>query len=136
MSQPDFGTEIQSDSGLVYLLADGDRIGDRLELFLLEGNIDGAVALSGRLHRALARLVSSLKEELNGQILFTGGDDVLAAVPATLASSEGCEALQSVYQEACGCTLSVGVGRTPQSAVDALRRAKLLGRNRTVISRE
>jgi GTP cyclohydrolase III len=126
----------RSDSGFVYLLADGDSIGDRLELFLLDGHVEKAADFSDRLRQALETLASALEKDLRGKIIFTGGDDVLALVPAALVSEEACRELQSAYHDICGCTLSVGVGHSPDRAVGALRRAKLLGKNRAVFSRE
>jgi hypothetical protein len=125
-----------SDVGFAYLLADGDSIGDRLELFLLDGDVEAAAYFSERLRQALEALALALEKGLSGKIIFTGGDDVLALVPAAMVSDEACRGLQSAYQNACGCTLSIGIAHSVDRAVGALRRAKLLGRNRFVISRE
>jgi hypothetical protein len=117
-----------------YLFADGDSVGDRIELFLMDGDVEAAAQLSVQLQKALEAIINTLQRDFDGRIILAGGDDVLAAIPSERASVESCNILRGIYKAICGCTLSIGVGRYPERAVDALRRAKLLGRNQVIIS--
>ncbi len=109
-------------------------MGDRIELLLLDGDVEGAAELSARLQQALDTLGNTLKCDFGGHIIFAGGDDLLAQVPLVRASVEFSDMLRKLYQRICGCTLSIGFGQSPERAVDALRRAKLSGKNQAVTS--
>ena len=124
----------QFEDGYAYLLADGDCVGDRMELLLLDGDAEGAADLSIRLQQALDAVLNTLKCDFGGHIVFAGGDDLLAQVPLVWASVESSDMLRGLYQRICGCTLSIGVGQSPERAVEALRRAKLSGKNQVVVS--
>jgi GTP cyclohydrolase III len=110
---------------------DGDDIGNRLELMLLDGDIDSARRFSESLDRAMRESASAAKAR-GADLIYAGGDGLLAIVQGASPPITLGQELQATFQQVCGCTLSVGIGPDASSATMALHRAKLLGKNRIV----
>jgi len=118
----------------MYLLADGDDVGNRIELLLLERRLDSAREFSECVNRAVASASKHLLASVRGsELIFVGGDAFLAALPPAGTYEDVCREIQSTFLKDSGCSLSIGLGPDPRSAANALRRAKLLGKNRVVI---
>ena len=60
---------------MFYLTIDGDRVGDRLERYILDENIEMANVLSKSITEAIDSIVKSLGEE--SHLLFKGGDSAI-----------------------------------------------------------
>jgi CRISPR/Cas system-associated protein Cas10 (large subunit of type III CRISPR-Cas system) len=114
----------------LFLYADGDEVGQHLELLLLDGHLSEAAEFSARATAAIEKVAFAIESRLEGKVIFAGGDEVLAQVSPRNTTSAKLRNIQHAYRAACGRTLSVGIGTTTANAVDALRRAKLQGRNR------
>jgi GTP cyclohydrolase III len=107
---------------------DGDRIGPRLELLLLEEKLEEASAYSDAVERAMIALRDSLVQQHAGATVYVfGGDDLVASLPDESISMDGLEELRKEFRSLCGQSISVGIGASARSAVHSLRRAKLLG---------
>jgi GTP cyclohydrolase III len=111
---------------------DGDRIGPRLELLLLEEQLEEAAAYSTAVERAMVVLRDSLVEYTGATIYVCGGDDLIASLPDESISMSGIEKLRQEFRSQCGQSISVGIGPSARSAVHNLRRAKLLGGDRII----
>lgn len=117
---------------ITYILTDGDDIGNKLELMLLDGDIDSAKRFSQEVERAVRESAAIITTMLGSELVFIGGDGFLAIVPSSELNTNMGQQMQARFREACGCTLSVGTGPDARAATNALRRAKLLGKNRVI----
>jgi GTP cyclohydrolase III len=119
-------------STIVYIYLDGDSIGDRLELLLLDDRIEDAATFSKAVSTGIENLCENLLQIPGASLLFCGGDDLLAKAPEGQHLRGSIEAMRLQFLEETGCTISGGIGNTPKSAAGKLRRAKLLGKNRVL----
>lgn len=113
---------------------DGDNIGDLIELYLLDGKLDAASEVSCRVRIAFDWLRDQLSIIDGASVSLFGGDDIVAVVPDGEAFRKLWPTIQEKVHSTAGITLSAGMGATVQEALESLRRAKLSGRNRLVIS--
>ena len=113
---------------MTYLYADGDGVGDKLELLLLDGNVDAAARHSHSITEGITT-VAHILQTAGWQLHFCGGDELVASTKAPVERA-ALTAAHIAFSEQVGCTLSVGLGPSPGAAVAALHRAKLLGRDR------
>jgi GTP cyclohydrolase III len=111
---------------------DGDRIGPRLELLLLEEQLEKANAYSNAVEQAMLALRDSLVEHVGATIHVCGGDDLIVSVPDETISMGDIEKLRQEFHSVCGQSISVGIGASARLAVHNLRRAKLLGGDRVI----
>lgn len=114
-----------------FILADGDGIGDRMELLLLDHRTEDAQLFSGAIQSGIVS-VSMLIREAGHNVIFAGGDEILAVTMASF-SDDLLQKLRQTFYAVVGCTLSIGVGSYPSAALAALRRAKLQGKNQIVL---
>jgi len=119
----------------VYVHLDGDGIGDRLELLLIDGDIVGARSFSKSVSDTIAEVCASIEAVDGAQIVLAGGDDIIASIPSKSWDLKKIEEIRMRFVNKTGCTLSCGVGTSIQTALNNLRRAKLSGKNR-IVSRE
>jgi len=111
-----------------YLHADGDGVGDRLQLLLLDGDVEQAAAHSAAISQGIIEVVEFLR--ISGWLVhFYGGDEVFAST-FSLVDLPVVEDLRVRFFQRVGCTLSIGLGKTPAGALSSLHRAKLKGRDR------
>jgi hypothetical protein len=109
----------------MYVLGDGDRIRSRVESLLLGEELEDLRAFSTALTRAIRECGEILARELAGDVIVSGGDDLLV-----IAENYDRRVLLDVsrgFLEKTGCTISFGVSRTVESAFINLRRAKAMG---------
>lgn len=114
---------------MVTALFDGDDIGPHLELMLLEGRLDDAATFSTAVSRAMSSMVEALQTVSGVEIIFCGGDDLVAQWPEGSVPLAFLQDLRTSFQKTCTRTLSAGLGPTPADAVRELRLAKLRGKN-------
>ena len=57
-----------------YIIADGDGIGDRLEILLLDNKLAEAKQFSMAIHSGIKKLAKLLIDVPNTQLIFCGGD--------------------------------------------------------------
>jgi hypothetical protein len=116
----------------VYAYFDGDNVGARLELLLLNDDVDGAERYSKSITAALCAACDVVQSFETARVVFAGGDDLLVQWKESIAFSTDIERVRSVYESLCGQTLSAGVGFTANQASLNLRKAKLLGKSQVV----
>ena len=112
----------------IFAYFDGDNVGNRLELLLLDGRVADACAYSESLNQALRDALALLQGLSNVNVLVAGGDDLLASWLSGTVSRGDLEKIRQAFFDACGQSMSVGVGRSASGAVHCLRRAKLMGK--------
>lgn len=103
----------------VFVLIDGDRVGDRIDRFILDWDLIALSAFTGRLDQAVAR-IAKLARKARGKVFMAGGDNILVQhrnLERLLAD------LHSIRKQ-LPCTFSVGIGADPPSAHLALKTAK------------
>ena len=117
---------------MIFIHLDGDDIGSVLELLLLDDGVERARAYSTSVTRALELVRNALAKNGNADIFVSGGDDLAAALPDGAIDTQEVERLRRIFFEACGRTMSIGVGFSASEATHNLRRAKLMGKNAVV----
>nr|WP_276203301.1 mCpol domain-containing protein [Actinomadura flavalba] len=115
----------------MYAHFDGDDIGPKLELMLLDDDDDSARSYSHSISQALA-WVREYMTNKGATVVVAGGDDLVARWPSNFVTIDDIEYMRSGFFETCGRTLSVGVGSRASEAASNLRRAKLQGKNQIV----
>ncbi len=123
---------MKNDSNNIYVFLDGDGIGDKLELLLLDGKIEDAKRFSNSINTSINRICTEIMSTKGVQLLFSGGDDVVFYYQGENWNIDSIYKFQKQFEESTGNTLSAGIGISIQSAITNLRRAKLSGKNKIV----
>jgi GTP cyclohydrolase III len=113
----------------IFLALDGDGVGYRLEHFTLMNDTDSLTAFSIKFQAAMDWLESCLIKDFEGQIIFSGGDNLLAKLKINGSSFLLIENLREEFYVRSDSTLSMGIGISPQRAYFALKLAKASGKN-------
>lgn len=108
----------------IYILGDGDRIGERIEALLLGGDLEALTLLSRQLSDSISRLADEFKRTMEADVIMSAGDDLLVRVPAHVYDNENLQQLADAYRMNTGASISFGVGFTVEKAYVNLRRAK------------
>ncbi len=107
----------------IYCSIDGDRIGARIEVKLLQENLAEAKELSDRVNAAMREIVERIKAT-GGKLIFWGGDSIFAEFDEGFDENLR-EELSQLFSERTGCTISIGTGNTPLEAYLKLKRQKI-----------
>jgi hypothetical protein len=121
---------------LLYVYADGDDVGKRLELLLLDNDVNFAAQYSRLISDARINLELRLLSLMSGRTIFSAGDELLVLVGAELLDIPGIRFACGEFEKDCGQRVSIGIGPSTALAATSLRRAKLLGKGRIVYGRE
>lgn len=100
-----------------YYAIDGDNIGRRLEHLIITNDEAGAARFSREVDAALLLLAHQLGMK-GAAIIFAGGDNLLAKTDAWIDPSY-------LPMHHGRLTFSLGIGRSPVTAMLALKRAKV-----------
>ena len=105
---------------LLFISIDGNNIGKRLEQYILPERFDELKAFSDRVSTAVSDL-SRFVVEIGGNVLMSGGDNLLATVPKNECCSLRCflDGIQSR-----DLSFSMGVGHNARASFLALKYAK------------
>jgi hypothetical protein len=114
------------DDNVVYVFGDADQIRRTIEAYLFSQDLEGLREFSKSLTHAIAGLAKTA-EQLGGEVIFAGGDDVLFRMPLSELNIADIRKFMKVFQENTGSTISVGVGATPEKAFVHLAKAKASG---------
>lgn len=107
-----------------YVLGDGDKIRERIEGSLLNGDLEAAAVLSTQLTEAVLRMRDAAITQMGADIIIAGGDDLLFTVEVKNYKREHIDSLAKSFHDLTGGTCSFGVGRSFEKAYLNLRRAK------------
>jgi GTP cyclohydrolase III len=116
----------------MFIYLDGDDVGSRLELLLLDGKLDEAIRFSELVTEAMFELRKSFEQVAGLNISLFGGDDLIAEFCVASLSAIAVNQFRRNFESKCGVTISAGVGTLVEDALANLRRAKLSGKNRLV----
>lgn len=115
----------------IYIAIDGDNVGQQLELYMFTNNLEQLRAFSLAFKRQMEWLEERLLTDFHANIVFSGGDNLLAVATFEDAFSIDIHLLKNLakqFQEV-GNTLSIGIGKSPRQAFLALNFAKVSGKN-------
>jgi len=112
---------------MVYIALDGDDIGSKIELHIILKQDDKLAELSQDFKKALTILTNDI-EQLGGNIIFSGGDSILARFdkPPSIDQIKSCLPDQEKF------SFSIGCGKDMLEANIALKMAKSDGKSRWV----
>lgn len=112
-------------NGILFIAIDGDDVGVRLREKIVANDIQAMSALSSSIIEYF-RIIRTTLEAGNCKIAFCGGDSLLAM-------NDQMPPLSWFEEMPIGpCTISVGIGETPEFAYLALQLAKARGKNQVV----
>lgn len=116
----------------IFVRLDADGVGDKIELALLDNDIDRARAIHNAIRRSMSALVERITARGDIEIIMVGCDDILMRMQAASYQRSFFEALMGVFETMSECTISIGVGGCLADALHNLDKAKLAGKNRIV----
>lgn len=116
----------------LYVYVDADKVGDLLELHLLDGNVDAAGQVHINVQNAIQHLRARVLEIPTAEIVFSGCDDVLFTLSSETYDKRIIDEIRELFYQETELSISAGVGHDVPSSLLNLRRAKLSGRNRLV----
>src|SRR5215216_3473595 len=93
---------LQEKDQVVYILGDGDRVRERIEGFMLAGDLEALRSLSQQLSKAILRLAQELERRMAAEIIVSAGDDLLVRAPALAYNREALQELAEFYRSSTG----------------------------------
>jgi GTP cyclohydrolase III len=113
-----------------YIAIDGDDVGNKLEFFILMNQLGQLKSFSESFAESFCWLEDRLIENLNANLIFSGGDNLLADVEDNNELVNKLDLFKSDFLRQSGCSLSIGLGASAREAYMALKLAKVSGKNR------
>lgn len=120
----------------IYLAADGDDVGRKIEFFIVMNQMDLLTDFFNNFQAAMAWFAEKLSKEFDAEIIFNGGDSLLARLQVNEVLIDELEDSRSEFSNLSHTTISIGIGDNPRQAYFALKLAKASGKNRTEIFQE
>ncbi len=112
-----------------YLALDGDDVGHHLEYYMLTNDLSALRAFSLGFASSLRQLKEKLEMELNADVVFVGGDNLLAKIPTSSFDIVALQNIQKNFLRESNISVSFGIGRSPRESYIALNFAKVSGKN-------
>lgn len=122
--------------GHIYIAADGDDVGRKIEFFIVMDQIDLLSDFFNKYQAAMIWFAEKLSREFGADIILNGGDSLLAKLQSNEAVLNELENLRSEFFNFSQRTISVGIGDSPRQAFFALKLAKAIGKNRIEVFQE
>lgn len=107
---------------ITYISIDGNRIGGKVESYLIANDADGLVHFSRGVETARKAVEKHLRS-IGATILFSSGDSVLAATEQPFLIATANELAQQ-FQAVAGSTAAVGIAHTLREVYLAIKLAK------------
>lgn len=120
----------------LYIAIDGDDVGRRLEHSMLINDQDNLIDFSKRFNESMTWLESNLEQVFQAQIIFNGGDNLLAKLHQKDFDLDKLTSITKNFLSRSTSTLSIGIGANMRQAYFALKLAKTSGKNRICNYRE
>ncbi len=108
-----------------FIAIDGDDVGNLLRTLIISNNLEGCKNLSNSIQIYVNEIAEVLKKR-GCEIVFSGGDSLLAITPEYIRDN-----LLNTFPKG-PCTVSVGIGVSPEYAYLALQLAKARGKDQQV----
>ena len=102
---------------------DGDGIGRRIELYLLENREEDVQAFSARILAAIGA-IGQILESRGGELIFCTGDSVLAKFSPNTKVNNLIEECERIFLERTGNTIASGAASTLREVYLELKLAK------------
>jgi hypothetical protein len=115
-------------------VGDGDNIGDVIDLHLLSGDLEEASKFSFQVKSALEDIATLAESEIKAALIYVAGDDICFIVSDDLNIADVLISYSDYFLKKTGKTMSFGVGRTSVEALISLRKAKVSGKGRVIVS--
>ena len=115
-------------------VGDGDNIGDVIDFHLLLGDLEEASKFSFQVKSALEDIATLAKSEIKAALVYVAGDDICFIVSDDLNIANVLVSYSNYFLNKTGKTMSFGVGRTSVEALISLRKAKVSGKGRVIVS--
>jgi len=115
-------------------VGDGDNIGDVIDLHLLSGNLEEASKFSFQVKSALEDIATLARSEIKAALIYVAGDDICFIVSDDLNIADVLMSYSDYFLNKTGKTMSFGVGKTSVEALISLRKAKVSGKGRVIVS--
>lgn len=113
---------------LMYLAIDGDDVGNQIEYHILKNEALELTDFSKIYLNAMTWLKQTMLQLNNTEIILSGGDNLLLALPGSIDVSQ-IENIRLQFSSQVNSTLSMGIGNSLQEAHIALKYAKVSGKN-------
>ncbi|MEH2181718.1 mCpol domain-containing protein [Nostoc sp.] len=120
----------------LYIAADGDDVGRKIEFFIVMEQMDPLSDFFNDFQAAMIWFTEKLLKEFNAKIIFSGGDSLLASLIVSELLIDELEKLRIEFSNLSHTTISFGIGDSPRQAYFALKLAKASGKNRIEIFQE
>lgn len=120
----------------IYLAADGDDVGQKIEFFIVMNQMNLLTDFFNKFQAAMAWFAEKLLKNFDAEIIFNGGDSLLARLQINEVLIDELEDLRSEFSNLSHATISIGIGDNPRQAYFALKLAKASGKNRTEFFQE
>lgn len=120
----------------LYLAADGDDVGRKIEFFIVMDQLDLLSRFSSDFQSSITWFSEKLSNKFNAEIVFHGGDSILAKIQVDETSITELEKLRIEFFSLSNTTISLGLGDSSRQAYFALKLAKASGKNRIEIFME
>ena len=117
----------------LYIAADGDDMGSKIGAYIMSNNVEKAKELSRLIHKGEKKVIDFATKTWQGNMILSGGDDMLVAVSPSKFDSAQLEQMRKLYHQTTGATLTVGVGDSAAEAAKALAYGKNTGKNKVVV---
>jgi GTP cyclohydrolase III len=120
-----------------YIAIDGDNVGQKIEYFIVTNQAQELAAFSRKYCKTMVWLETTLRANLNADIVFMGGDSLLALCSnISLVPINELELIKSQFSQLSEMTFSAGIGSSLRQAYFALKLAKAKGRDRIELFKE
>lgn len=106
----------------IYVSLDGNRIGTKVESYLIANDREGLIRFSQRVEQARQGVEEQLRKS-GATILFSSGDSVLAATELPFTVENGKQLAQR-FADLSSCVAAVGIAHTLREVYLAIKLAK------------
>lgn len=120
----------------IYIVIDGDDVGSHIEHLILRSKFSELKSFSDNYKKAMQWLATRLQKDFKAEIVFEGGDSLLAICSPSNFDVSSLEKICGHYQIKAQRTISVGIGMSIVNAYIGLKLAKTGGKNRLIDLRE
>lgn len=114
----------------LFVAIDGDDVGSRIELFILDNQITELRTYSERFNKSVDWLIDIFVERFAATVYLKGGDSIFIGTSRISELETVIEDLRQQFAQQSGNTLSMGIGSTPLEAYLSLKYAKASGKNK------
>ena len=120
----------------IICLGDGDNIGDGIECSLLSGSLELAAQISYSVKSTLEEISLLFREELDAELIYIGGDNICFQTTSKEQLVSVLSDGMRIFLSRTGRTMSFGAGNSSVEALLSLRKAKVTGKGKIVLSWE